>query len=181
MLLMSRQHVQPDFIIAVMQAQHASIIAQHAGSPLVQVMHTPSSVGSHLQRPIVKLQQQTIMPFNMQQQLHKPPAIMVQRFWSMAAEALSSHAHVIFIPPLHFLNVMVQRGTIITFMPVLGDAGAPIIPGGLDMGIPGIPMPARSIMIAEVILVSFRLRLSLQKTPSSQTEYTLGILTMEFK
>jgi hypothetical protein len=80
MLLMSMQQVQPDFIIADMQAQHASIIAQQAGSPLVQVMHTPSSVASHLQRPIVKLQQQTIIPFIMQQQLHRPPAIMVQRF-----------------------------------------------------------------------------------------------------
>ena len=73
----------------------------------------------------------------------------------MAADALSSHAHTTFIPPLHFLKVIVQRGTIITFMPVLGAAGAPKIPGGLDMGIPGIPMPARSIMIADVILVSF--------------------------
>ena len=80
MLLISRQHVQPDLIIPAMQAQHASIIAQHAGSPLVQVTHTPSSVASHLQRPIVKLQQHTIMPFNMQQQLQRPPAIMVHRF-----------------------------------------------------------------------------------------------------
>jgi len=72
--------VQPDFIIPDIQAQHASIIAQQAGSPLVQVMHTPSSVASHLHRPIVRLQQQTIIPFNMQQQLHRPPAIMVQRF-----------------------------------------------------------------------------------------------------
>jgi hypothetical protein len=80
MLLMSRQQVQPAFIIPAMQAQQASIMAQHAGSPLVQVMQTPSSVGSHLHRPIVKLQQQTIMPFNMQQQLQRPPAIMLQRF-----------------------------------------------------------------------------------------------------
>jgi hypothetical protein len=74
----------------------------------------------------------------------------------MPAEALSSHTQWIFIPPVHFLKVIVQRGTIIIFMPGLAVPGVPIIPGGLDMGIPGIPMPARSIMIADVILVSFR-------------------------
>lgn len=43
-------------------------------------MHTPSLVASHLQLPIVKLQQPTIMPFIMQQQLHNAPDIIVQRF-----------------------------------------------------------------------------------------------------
>jgi hypothetical protein len=55
MLLIISQQVQPDFIIEVMHAQQASIIAQQAGSPLVQVMQTPSSVGSHLHMAIVKL------------------------------------------------------------------------------------------------------------------------------
>ncbi len=55
MLLIIRQQVQPDFIIDVIQAQQASIIAQQDGSPLVHVMQTPSSVGSHLHRAIVKL------------------------------------------------------------------------------------------------------------------------------
>ena len=55
MLLIIRQQVQPDFIIEVMHAQQASIIAQQDGSPLVQVMQTPSSVGSHLQIAIVRL------------------------------------------------------------------------------------------------------------------------------
>jgi hypothetical protein len=55
MLLIIRQQVQPDFIIEVMHAQQASIIAQQDGSPLVQVMQTPSSVGSHLHMAIVKL------------------------------------------------------------------------------------------------------------------------------
>jgi hypothetical protein len=90
MLLISRQQVQPDFIIPDMQAQHASIMEEQAGSPLVQVTQTPSSVASNLQRPIIKLQEQTIIPFIMQQQLHSPPAIMVQRFWSMPAATLSS-------------------------------------------------------------------------------------------
>jgi hypothetical protein len=55
MLFIIRQQVQPDFIIEVIHAQQASIIAQQDGSPLVQVMQTPSSVGSHLHRAIVKL------------------------------------------------------------------------------------------------------------------------------
>jgi hypothetical protein len=80
MLLIIRQQVQPAFIIEVIHAQHASIIAQHDGSPLVQVTQTPSSVGSHLHMAIVKLQQQTIMPFITQQQLHRPPGIMLHRF-----------------------------------------------------------------------------------------------------
>jgi hypothetical protein len=55
MLFIIMQQVHPDFIIAVMQSQQASIIAQQAGSPLVQVTQTPSSVGSTLHIPIVKL------------------------------------------------------------------------------------------------------------------------------
>jgi hypothetical protein len=154
-LLNMRQQVQPAFIIAVMHAQHASIIAQQDGSPLVQVTHTPSSVGSHLHMAMTRLQQHTVMPFTMQQQLHRLPGIMVQRFWSMVAETLSSHAQTIFIPPAHFLNVIVQRGTIKTFMPVGAAAGAPRSPLGFDTGMPGIPTPARSIKTAELILLSF--------------------------
>jgi hypothetical protein len=154
MLLIIRQQVQPDFIIADRHAQHASIIAQHAGSPLVHVIATPSSVGSHLHRPIVKLQQQTIIPFIMQQQLQRPPAIMVQRFCSMPAETLSSQTQTIFIPPLCFLKVMVHRGTITMFIAGAGAAEVPIIPLGADMGMPVIPNPERSIMTADVILAS---------------------------
>jgi hypothetical protein len=55
MLLIIRQQVQPDFIIEVIHAQHASIIAQQDGSPLVQVTQTPSSVGSHLHIAITRL------------------------------------------------------------------------------------------------------------------------------
>jgi hypothetical protein len=166
MLLINRQHTQPDLCIADMQAQQASIIAQQAGSPLVQVTQTPSSVGSHLLRPIVKLKQQTNMPLSMQQQLHRPPAIMVQRFCSMPAETLSSHTQAIFIPPLHLENFMVQRGTIIVFIPATEEAGAPIIPLGFDTGMPGMPMPDRSIMIADVILVSFAFMLSSAEEPA---------------
>jgi hypothetical protein len=111
------------------------------------------------------LWQQTIIPFIMQQQLHRPPGIIVQRFWSIVAETLSSQAQTIFIPPAHFLKVIVQRGTIRTFMPVAVVAGAPMSPVGLGMGMAGIPIPERSIMIAEVILVSFGDSASSQKTP----------------
>jgi hypothetical protein len=150
-----RQQVQPALIIEVMHAQQASIIAQHAGSPLVHVTHTPSSVGSHLHIAMIRLLLHTTMPFIMQQQLHRPPGIIVHRFWSMVAETLSSHAHTIFIPPAHFLNVIVQRGTINTFMPVGVAAGAPRSPLGFDTGMPGAPTPDRSIMTAELILLSF--------------------------
>jgi len=73
----------------------------------------------------------------------------------MVAETLSSHAQTTFIPPVHFLKVIVQRGTITRFiLPGVAPA-VPIIPLGLDMGIPGTFNPARSIMIADVILISF--------------------------
>jgi hypothetical protein len=74
------QQVQPAFIMPAMQSQQAWIMAQQAGSPLVQVIVTPFSVISHLHSPIIRLQQQAIMPFIIRQQEHMPPASMVQRF-----------------------------------------------------------------------------------------------------
>ena len=154
MLFMQRQQVQPAAHMAIMQSQQAWIIEQQAGSPLVQVMQTPSSVISHLHMPIVMLQQQTIMPFIIMQQLHMPPAIMVQRFCIIVADIVSSHLQVIFMPPLHFSIVIVQRGTII-HCGVVGMVGMvavpPIAPGAMG------PMPViillRSIIIALVIVV----------------------------
>ena len=155
MLFMHMQQTQPAAHMEAMQSQQAWIIEQQAGSPLVQVMHTPSSVISHLHMPIVMLQQQTIMPFIIMQQLHIPPAIMVQRFCSIVAVILSSHLHVIFMPPLHFSIFIVQRGTIIP----CGLAGIVAVPPiapciMLPMPIPGIPMLARSITIELVIAVT---------------------------
>jgi hypothetical protein len=151
MLFMERQQVQPAFIMPAMQSQQAWIIAQQWSSPLVQVTQTPILVASHLHMPIVRLQQQTIMPFIIAQQLHIPPAIMVQRFCSMVAETLSSQVQLIFMPPGHFSNVMVQRGTI-TMFPAAGAAlGPPIMPVGPAIPIPGIPIPVRSIIMAVVI------------------------------
>jgi hypothetical protein len=113
MPLIIMQQVQPALAMAAMQSQQAWIMAPQLASPLVQVMQTPPSIISHLHIPMVMLQQQTIMPFITMQQLHMPPAIMVQRFCSMAAEVWSSHLQVIFIPPVHFSIIIVQRGTII--------------------------------------------------------------------
>jgi hypothetical protein len=102
---------------------------------------------------IVMLQQQAIIPFIMQQHEQSPPAIMVHKFCSMPADTLSSHTHMIFMPPSHFSNIMVHRGTIIMFIPVGAAACVPIIPG-VPVIIPGMPIPARSIIIGEVISAS---------------------------
>jgi hypothetical protein len=134
----------------VQQSQQAWIMLQQAASPLVQVMQTPFSVTSHLHMAIVMLQQQAIIPFIMQQQEHIPPAIMVQRFWIIAAEAASSQTQFIFMPPLIFSIVIVQRGTII-IEPLGMVEGAPTAPA------PVPPMPimlARSIIMALVIDIS---------------------------
>jgi hypothetical protein len=95
----------------------------------------------------------------MQQQLSMPPAIIVQRFCSMAAETLSSQEHMTFMPPGHFENVIVQRGTIIMFMPGVVGAWVPIMPAvpGMDIpgiGIPGIAVVERSITLLVAISIS---------------------------
>jgi hypothetical protein len=148
MLFIMRQQVQPAFISAAQHSQQAWIIAQQLLSPLVQVMQTPSSVGSHLHIPIIRLQVQTATPFIIMQQEHIPPASMVHRFWSMPAETLSSHEQVIFMPPLHFSIVIVQRGTIIMFVPPGSVAGVPNMPAPKPAGfIPATPIAVRSIII----------------------------------
>jgi hypothetical protein len=113
MLFMHTQQMQPALVMLAMQSQQAWIIAQQAGSPLVQVMQTPSFVGSDLHMPIARLQQHIIIPFIIMQQLHIPPAIIEQRFCSIVADIASSHLQVIFMPPVHFSMVILHRGTII--------------------------------------------------------------------
>jgi hypothetical protein len=113
MLFMQTQQTQPALDMPVMQSQHAWIMAQQEGSPLVQVMQTPSLVASHLHMPIARLQQHIIMPFMIMQQLHMPPAIIEHKFCSIVADMASSHLQVIFMPPVHFSIVILQRGTII--------------------------------------------------------------------
>jgi hypothetical protein len=59
---------------------------------------------------------------------------------------------VIFIPPSHFSIFMVQRGTIIMFMPVGIVPGADIVAVPIpDVPMPGIPIPVRSIIIAFIV------------------------------
>jgi hypothetical protein len=94
------------------------------------------------------------MPFIRQQQLSIPPAIMVQRFCSIAAETLSSHAQVICMPPAHFAKVIVHRGTIIMFMPGAVGAWAPIVPVEPVIGMPVIGIPVRSISFVVAMVVS---------------------------
>lgn len=114
---------------------------QQSLSPLMQVMQTPLAVISHLQVPIVKQQQQTIMPFIMQQQLHMVPAMVLHRFCSMLTAILSSQVHMIFMPPVHFSILIVQRGTMVMFMP---DCGIDIPMLGMFM--PGIVLPLEVII-----------------------------------
>jgi hypothetical protein len=138
------QQVQPDFIMPHMQSQQAWIISQHLESPLVQVRQQPSLVMSHLHMPIVRLQQQQVMPLHMAQQLHMPPAVIVQRFWIIEQVAASLLLHVIFMPPWHFSIFRVQRGTM-SMVAMLGIPGiVPVMPP--MPGIPGIPMLVRSII-----------------------------------
>jgi hypothetical protein len=122
-LFMQMQQTQPALVMADMQSQQAWIMVQQAGSPLVQVMQTPSLVGSHLHMPMARLQQHIIMPFMIMQPLHIPPAIIEQRFCSIVADIASSHLHVIFMPPVHFSIVILHRGTIIH----CGAAGIPAV------------------------------------------------------
>ena len=57
-------------------------------------------------------QQQGVLFIIMQQHEHMPPCIIVQRFCIIEQAVGSSQEQVIFIPPVHFSNFMVQRGTI---------------------------------------------------------------------
>jgi hypothetical protein len=167
--------VQPASIILQTQSQQAWIISQHFGSPLVHVMQIPSGTISHLHIPMVKLQQQTIMPFHMQQQLQRPPVSIVQRFCTMLHAALSSHMHVIFMPPLIFSILNVQRGTIMYVVGVGMPVGAPMvgvpIPG---MPMPGIPIPVRSIIIVLDMWPSPYLEV--RGSPSSGLRQLAGII-----
>jgi hypothetical protein len=149
-LFIITQQVQPSLSMQAMQSQHAWIISQHFGSPLVQVMQTPSLVDSHLHMPMVRLQEQTIIPFIIMQQLHMPPASIVQRFCTMLLAILSSQEQVIFMPPVHFSIFMVQRGTIIQFTAGI-PLGAPITGVPIaGMPIPCIPIPVRSIIMRDI-------------------------------
>src|SRR5690349_13130269 len=86
-------------------------MAQQALSPDTQVIQQPSLVYSHLQIPMVKLHWQTVWPLQVQQQLQSPSASMRHKFCSVPQATSSSQMQLILIPPVHFSNLMVQRGT----------------------------------------------------------------------
>lgn len=138
------QHVIPGIIIPIMQSQHDWIIFSQCLSPLVHVIVHPMSIISTLHIPIIPtLHVHITMPFIIMQHEHIPFCIIPIRFIIIAAEVLSSHVHVIRIPPGHFSIAMVQRGAII--MPGID----PIIPPGIIMDDipPIIPMPPIGMFI----------------------------------
>jgi hypothetical protein len=143
------QQVQPSLSMQARQSQQAWIISQHFGSPLVHVQQTPSFVISHLHIPIVKLQQQTIMPFIIMQQVHMPPANIVQRFCTMLRAILSSQEQVIFMPPLQCSILKVHRGTIIK----LERAGIAVVDPIVGVPMPGTPMPCIAIPARSIIML----------------------------
>lgn len=67
----------------------------------------------------------------MMQQPIMPPAIMLHRFCSIAADILSSHVQMQRIPPDIFSILIVHRGTIIIPEPMLEDI--PGIMPGIDI------------------------------------------------
>jgi hypothetical protein len=93
------------------------------------------------------------MPFIIMQLLHMLPASMVQRFCIMLHAMASSHVQVIFMPPVHFSILIVQRGTIIQFVVEGID---PVVPIGVPM--PVAPMP---VMLARSIII-----VAMRQTPS---------------
>jgi hypothetical protein len=90
------------------------------------------------------LQQQTIMLFIIMQQLTMPPCSMVHRFCIMLHAILSSQEHEMRIPPWHFSNFSVQRGTIIQLAGIV--AGLPITEGPM-LAVPIPALAGRSIIM----------------------------------
>jgi hypothetical protein len=125
------------------QSQQACSISQHFLSPLVQVMQQPSLVISHWQFAQHRLHWHISMPFQVQQQLHIPPASILHKFCIAPQAISSSQVQTIFIPPAHFSMLIVHRGTIII-------EGMPIGVWGLIPGVvmPGIDIPRSIIIIA---------------------------------
>jgi len=111
-LFIIRQQLQPASQRAVKQSQQPWIMEQHLASPEVQVMTQPSLVTSQVHMPMVMLQQQTVMPFIMQQQVQRPFCSIMHRFCIIPQATVSSQTQWIFMPPVHFSNRIVQRGTI---------------------------------------------------------------------
>ncbi len=130
-LLKQMQHVQPASRHAQRQSQQAWIMSQQALSPLVQVMQQPSSVIVHSHAHINRLHWHTHMPFLVQHTLHKPSHSILQRFCKVAQAISSVQQHDIFMPPLHFSSLTVQRGAIATLvMPGRTPGNTPVMGTG---------------------------------------------------
>ena len=143
-------------------------MSQQALSPLVHMMQQPSLVISHLHMPMVRLQQHTTMPFIMQQQLHIVPASVTHRFCSMLHAILSAQLQTIFMPPVHFSNFSVQRGTIAL---IVGVAGMPI---PVLVG-PGMPIVVGTIVVgAIIVLVMIQSPLCIPGSSPSNPRLTRG-------
>lgn len=123
-------------------------MAQQSLSPLVQVTQTPSLVISHLHMPMHRLQQPTIMPFIMQQQLHMPPASIEHRLCMVVQAIVSVQVQVIFMPPVDFSILKVHFGTIIMLGGIIVGVMPGVVPGMVPM--PVMPIAARSIIIVDM-------------------------------
>ena len=90
-------------------------MSQHPLSPDVQViMHPPSTI-SHLQVAIIIEHVIIGIPFIIMQHDIIPPCIIIIMFCIIEHCILSSHIHIIFIPPSIFVIVILHRGIIIMF------------------------------------------------------------------
>jgi hypothetical protein len=95
---------------------------------------------------MAKLQEQTMMPLSMRQQLHMPPMSAEHMCCTMLQATASPQEQVIFMPPLHFSIFMVQRGTISELPGIPGVTAGMPIPIGVE-AIPG-SAPIRPIIDA---------------------------------
>jgi hypothetical protein len=77
-----------------------------------------------------------------------PPASAVHKFCIIVQAILSVQEHVIFIPLSVRSTLKVQRGTIMKFIPLIGEAVPVIGAVPIEPIIPGIVIPVRSIIIA---------------------------------
>jgi hypothetical protein len=111
----------------------------------VQVIVQPSAVISHLQAAMVMEQVIIGMPFIIMQQDIMPPCIMVIMFCIIEHCILSSHIHMIFMPPSHLVMVILQRGIIIMFMGII-----PPIPGIMPAIVPMFISFIRPVIIVVI-------------------------------
>jgi hypothetical protein len=84
----------------------------------------------------------------MQQQLHMVPISDMHRFCIVEQATLSSVAQVIFMPPVHFSIVTLQRGTIMDDMGVMPPLIGIPMPGII---VPGIAIPVDIGFIVVII------------------------------